>query len=341
MNNNEEILTRIISSFATRYIALLESKIKGPPRTFGFEYEFLPDRVLEPEFLLRIGDFLEKKGGKKYQDGIMYKFGEGIKVAFEPGGQIEYCSSPFLPDDKEAVINMLNFIEQTNREIFNRFDVRYVALGYIPGRAGAPLFLQTERYINLHDRLAKSGGRGHEMMKGTAAIHLHASICDVDEIPGLFEKFCILAKTPGFAMSEEREKIWSDTDPTRCGMPVCCGADRLSTDTIIKAYVRFGLMAVKLGTDEPFYRSIITGMEECSPGTKDSNSGNGGTAKCVTPGTCGYDSFFDDFLRHLTTVFTHVRFNLKGPTFELRTTDSIPVESFISLWERFIGFIEE
>jgi hypothetical protein len=42
----------------------------------------------------------------------------------------------------------------------------------------------------------------------------------------------------------------------------------------------------------------------------------------------------------MTTLFTDVRFNLKGPTLELRTLDSIPINEFIPKWNIFISSLE-
>ncbi|MEA3347706.1 MAG: hypothetical protein U9Q39_01460, partial [Pseudomonadota bacterium] len=50
---------------------------------------------------------------------------------------------------------------------------------------------------------------------------------------------------------------------------------------------------------------------------------------------------FAEFLTHLTTIFTDVRLNLKGPTFELRTMDSMPAEEFVKRWRRFVEKVEE
>jgi len=53
------------------------------------------------------------------------------------------------------------------------------------------------------------------------------------------------------------------------------------------------------------------------------------------------DVSFDAFLCHMTTLFTDVRFNLKGPTLELRTMDSMPLEGFRRRWHLFVSLLEE
>ncbi|MBS0013128.1 MAG: hypothetical protein KFF46_04080, partial [Desulfobacterales bacterium] len=49
------------------------------------------------------------------------------------------------------------------------------------------------------------------------------------------------------------------------------------------------------------------------------------------------DTSFETFLYHMTTIFTDVRFNLKGTTLELRTLDSMPMDAFRQRWLQFIS----
>ena len=52
------------------------------------------------------------------------------------------------------------------------------------------------------------------------------------------------------------------------------------------------------------------------------------------------DVTFDKFLYHLTTIFTDVRLNLKGPSLELRTLDSLPLSEFMGKWDLFVSVFE-
>ncbi|NOY68548.1 MAG: hypothetical protein GXP53_03520 [Deltaproteobacteria bacterium] len=295
------------TDFAKKYMDLLIAKMPKGPRTYGFEYEFLPSRQLLRDDLERVRSLLVNGlGGIASEEGVC--FNENPRIDFEPGGQIEYSSPPLLPHDNIRFAAIMQFIETTNAFIFKETGINYMGCAYVPGRADAPLCLTSHRYLMLHERLAKSGTRGHEMMKATAAIHLHAAILGIDDILPVFTVLCRMAREPGFSMSAARREIWDNTDPTRCGIPPCCDAALESPDMLIRRLVRLALNAVVLGEEVAF-------------------------KECRRP-------VFEFFLNHLTTAFTDVRFNLKGPTLELRTPDSMPIEDFPSMWKNFIGHFE-
>lgn len=314
MHGNFEMKPRITmrnegmeTDFAQKYMELLVTKMSNGPRTYGFEYEFIPLRPLLPDDLKRVRTLLIfGLRGVASGEGVYFK--ENMRIDFEPGGQIEYSSPPLLPRDRIRFMAIMQCIETTNDLIFKETGIKYTGCGYVPGRADAALCLTSDRYVMLHERLAKSGTRGHEMMKATAAIHLHASLLGVDDILPVFAKLCRIARESEFSMSAARREIWDHTDPTRCGIPPCCDEALKSPDVLIRRLVRFALDAVVLGESVMF---------------KD----------CRQPD-------FKSFLDHLTTVFTDVRFNLKGPTLELRTPDSMPIDAFPGLWDAFIGQFE-
>ena len=168
--------------------------------------------------------------------------------------------------------------------------------------------------IQVHRRLLRyrititdNGGRGLEMMKGTASIHLHIRLRSLNEMVPLFRLLQKLSKDPDFAMSASRRAIWDETEPSRCRFPVI---GKLENEKMLLAHlIRHALSALDLSRRIPFVQ-----LKEQS---------------------------FADFLIHLTTIFTDVRLNLKGPTFELRTMDSLPAEDFIKRWRRFVAEVEK
>ncbi|MCF8095699.1 MAG: hypothetical protein K9J79_10110, partial [Desulfobacteraceae bacterium] len=188
--DRDQLISGLAKDFSRRFLDVLAAPLPRQKRTYGFEYEFLPDRPMEIKDLTVVEDFLAGFG-KRGEKGVYFE--NGISVAFEPGGQLEYCSPPLLPHDETALEDLINFIVEMNDLIKQRLGVGYLGCGYLPGRKDAPLCLSSERYVNLHRRLAKSGTRGHEMMKGTAAIHLHVSICSMDEVLRLFYILCELS----------------------------------------------------------------------------------------------------------------------------------------------------
>jgi glutamate--cysteine ligase len=156
--------------------------------------------------------------------------------------------------------------------------------------------------------LAFSGKRGHEMMKGTASIHLHVVIRNVQELFPLFSLMCDLSTRDGFRMQKDRKDIWNNTDPSRCGLPYSFPVDQNDPAEVIHQVARVALEAEDLGEGRAFYK-----MDNID---------------------------FDSFLYHLTTIFTDVRLNLKGPTVELRTLDSMPVSDFTMKLMEFISLFE-
>lgn len=294
---------KLIDAYTDNLLGHLADRCTPGRRTFGFEYEFLPRSPLDLSMMERLYSVLPQSGFHREKN--VFRHGHGLIISFEPGGQIEYHSMPLLPDDTARFEQALAVIARTNQDLHTRLGIDYVATGYIPGRADAPLCLDSERYRRLHDRLAFSGTRGREMMKGSASIHLHAAIQSLDDLVPLFLKLCDLSRSDAFKMGRQRRDIWEHTDPCRCGLPF----DGISADSsprdLIRQVVTVAVHADVLGENVAFGSSANTG--------------------------------FEDFLQHLTTIFTDVRLNIKGPTWEMRTPDSMPQDAFVSLWKRFIG----
>ena len=304
------MLTRrntMIQSFMQQYIAHLSGLAGNGPRSYGFEYEFLPRRPFSLDDMSRVVGLLPEIGFAS--EGTEFKAENGLRVNFEPGGQIEYNSPPLFSGDDKRFNSLLSFIDQINLTIRQRLGIEYLGTGYLPGRADAPLCLAADRYIKLHDRLTKSDSRGLEMMKGTASIHLHVVISKLDELLPLFNCLCQLSISDEFKMSQDRRDIWNHTDSVRCGSPPCCFAEIETPEALIERLIRYSMDVEVLGEDVSFDQSS--------------------------------DQSFRAFLYHMTTLFTDVRFNLKGPTLELRTLDSLPTDQFKHKWNLFVSLLEK
>ena len=276
------------------------------PLTYGFEYEFMPTRKMTKAMVEELEDALPGLGFKRQADGV-FKALDGLDVTFEPGGQLEYGSPPLFGSDEEGFANLLDHIEVTNQAIGELYGVKYLALDYRSGRALAPLCIDGRRYRDMHSLFTDNGGRGREMMKGTASIQLHVRIRSLKEIVPLFLLLQKLALDPDFAMSASRRAIWDETESSRCQLSVI---GEIENERVLLSHlVRHALGALDLSRRIPFAQ-----LKEQS---------------------------FADFLIHLTTIFTDVRLNLKGPTFELRTMDSMPAQDFIKRWRRFVAEVEK
>ncbi|MEZ4602429.1 MAG: hypothetical protein R2861_03170 [Desulfobacterales bacterium] len=82
---NEKV-EKLVNQFTLRYIeALSELKNRGQ-RSYGFEYEFLPDREITAEDVQAVADLLEKQGCRTGKD--MFYGDKGMGIAFEPGGRL-------------------------------------------------------------------------------------------------------------------------------------------------------------------------------------------------------------------------------------------------------------
>lgn len=288
---------------AGRLLELILSRGNGHPRTYGFEYEFLPDRVLLPTDLSSLRELVLSAGCCRV--GEVVHIGD-LGVTFEPGGQIEYISPVFTASDDEAFRSTLDRISVTNSRISSELGIRYIGTGYIPGRYSAPLLLTADRYSRMHSRFMTVDKRGPDMMKGTAAIHLHAAMTSVDDLTLFYPLFCRLARGRKLGMSDERRAIWDATDRSRCGLP---SVDLSGTAISMLTEICLASLKVEeLSSSEPFMNLP--------------------------------DAGFEAFLAHLTTMFTDVRLNVKGGTLELRTLDSMPIESFPSIWKYFIDVCE-
>ncbi|OPL18049.1 MAG: hypothetical protein AVO35_07780 [Candidatus Aegiribacteria sp. MLS_C] len=290
---------RMTAQYADRLLELLLSRGNRPPRSYGFEYEFLPHRILFPEDMDLLRAFLLDRG--YVASGAGFTMGRR-QVAFEPGGQIEYLSPPIRAADRRMLEEVLAWISSMNEDIEKTTGIRYLGTDFIPGRHGAPLLLSSSRYSLMHERFMSVDDRGPDMMKGTAAIHMHAAITSPEDLESLYAEFCRMASGETLGMSSARREVWSGTDSCRCGLP--SGRRPRDAGSIIRCIVEQAMKAVEFTSGRVF-----------------------GTVP-------GWD--FDDFLDHLTTMFTDVRVNVKGGTLELRTPDSRPLSEFREAWEEFV-----
>ncbi len=287
---------------------LIQRRISGRiSRTYGFEYELLGERPLSPRDLSDVKGCLPSLGFTARGDRIADE--TGMYITFEPGGQLEFSSPPIPGDDMALFDSLLNTIGTTVAAIRDRTGVNYIPVEYIPGRDSAPMLLEADRYRSLHELLGKTSDRGREMMKGTAAIHLHVSLNSMDELLRLWEFMCSLSREEGFAMGPDRRDIWDRTDPSRCGL-TCSRADNIrSSGILLERLILFALDAIDLHAGIPF------GDIYPHPG-------------------------FKDFLEHFTTIFTDVRLNTKGITLELRTPDTRPLHMFRGAWITFLHMVQ-
>lgn len=293
-----------VRRYARKLMEMVLSRGNELPRSYGFEYEFLPHRILEPGDMSLLDGFL-KSSGYKLLEGTYVK--DSRQVVFEPGGQIEYLSPPLMAGESGRLQEILGWIAGMNDSIRRETGIEYIGTDYIPGRHDAPLLLTSPRYAGMHDRFRAVDARGPDMMKGTAAIHLHAAIIRPEDLGVLYAEFHRMSASDTLGMSPDRRNIWDRTDICRCGLSEARPGD--SSKTVMESMVEMALNAVELRTGRVYH-------------TLENRD-------------------FSGFLDHLTTMFTDIRVNVKGGTLELRTPDSRPLEEFPRAWNEFVQNCEK
>ena len=296
----------LVNDFTARLYRHLARNLVPGPLTYGFEYEFLPVEVMTPERVAEVAAVLPGLGYVQLTDGS-FGAADGLHIDFEPGGQLEYGSPPLLADERGRFGALVEHLVATNTEIERLTGIRYEARPFIPGRVETPLCLTSPRYRAMHDFFTANGGRGREMMKATAAVHLHVRLRRLDELIPLYLLLNRLARQEDFAMSSERRVIWNDTEPSRCLIAPPPPAEH-DDKGLLRHLVAHALAARDLERRIPFF-------------AREKHD-------------------FAAFLVHLTTIFTAVRLNLKGPTFELRTLDSQAPALFVRRWHAFTTAVE-
>ncbi len=288
--------------------ALVESRIaERNHREFGFEYELIADKPMSGEDFEKVKRSLPALGFIEKDHKIICD--EGMYITFEPGGQLEFSSPPLGADEMDKFDILLDIIDRTVKGVKKTASVNYIPVPYMKDRGKAPMLLQAKRYHDLHTLLGSISDRGREMMKGTAAIHLHVSLINFDELLRIWAFMCALSREEDFAMGEQRRDIWDRTDPSRCGLR-CTKSDEIFTsDILFEKLICFALRALELNSGIPF-----------------------GSIRPRPP--------FEDFLVHFTTIFTDVRLNTKGMTLELRTLDSRPLHMFRGTWITFLDMVQ-
>ena len=107
-------------------------------------------------------------------------------------------------------------------------------------------------------------------------------------------------------MGADRREIWDSTDSERCGQPFHIDESDTPFD-VIEKIVDYTIHAGHIGENKPFIETD--------------------------------DLSFDAFMYHLTTIFTDIRLNVKGPSLELITIDSVPFDQFKIKWNKFISIL--
>lgn len=237
------------------------------------------------------------------------------KLSLEPGGQVEQAASP-VRSTWEARQEVLNHLRQLNH-FAQPWDIQFISGGFRPfGAFDDVEWLGKPRYGVMRNYLPTRGTLGVEMMKRTATMQMNFDFSDEANAFARFRSAMgvapiVTAMAAASPLSEGkpngfksyRAKIWTDTDPDRCGVP----AFSFSTENFYEDYADWVL-------DVPVF--FIERDGDLVPA-------NGlSFRRFMAEGLQRHTATAADWELHLSTVFPEVR--LKH-TLEVRGADAAPL----------------
>ncbi|MDP7036858.1 MAG: glutamate-cysteine ligase family protein [Candidatus Marinimicrobia bacterium] len=165
--------------------------------------------------------------------------------SLEPGGQLEWASSPFvsLHDINSQFQNHVNLLENLCiQHNLIPIDLSVEPL-YNPDEIG---LINMKKYHLMNDRFLSTGNLGKWMMRNTASVQVNIDFVnkkDAEEmafVADCLQPFCSLlfSHSPFMnshpALNENfRLQIWNDTDGSRCG---CLFEHGIDTNNLISSY---------------------------------------------------------------------------------------------------------
>ena len=285
------------------------------PRRLGAEVELIPVEAgtgrrcgIDSEETLSTLPFLRRYGSKlSWRESLTQKgtpcftLRSGGTLTFEPGGQLEYSSSPFrsasalLADLREVILPL--------RAAAAGEGIDLLAVGLDPynSEERAPMLIQALRYERMAEYLARRGPAGARMMRQTAAFQISVDFDDerwlrwrvLNAAAPFF--VAIFANSPIYAgertgHQSSRADVWRKLDPARTGLPY-------QEEAPVQAYLEFALdaPAILLPTMQGEHRPFGEWLVRASP----------------TP---------EEWQDHLSTLFPEVR---PRGHLELRSADAI------------------
>jgi len=239
----------------------------------------------------------------------------GASITLEPGGQVEYSSAPFISVhdiDQETATYL-----QELRHAAGDCGLKFLAMGHQPLHPRSDIsWMPKRRYQIMQEWMPRQGNGGLDMMQSTAAMQMTV---DFSDEPDMVRKFRVaLALQPIaealFANSpyslgrktgsvSHRSKIWSETDPQRCGTLPFVFEDGMGFERYAEYVLDVPMYFVHrndqyIDASGCSFRDFLVGELSVLPGEKPRVS---------------------DWVNHLTTVFPQVRMK----TFlELRGADA-------------------
>lgn len=240
----------------------------------------------------------------------------GGRITLEPGGQIEFSSSPHrslvaLENSLSSFLRHLNKTGQSQNVIF-------IASGFDPVRSIAEQrWIPKRRYDIMRPYLAKRGRRAWDMMCRTAAVQVHIDYSDIEDLTKKFRlanrlgpiAAAIFANSPfeqgrlsGYKST--RYAVWLETDPDRTGLSPLGIAGELSAGNFVEYVSKIPMLFIR--RDGNYLDYTGHSFDEFIAGCE-----------------CPERPIFQDFTDHLSTIFTEARLK---PHVEQRSIDSCSLD---------------
>jgi glutamate--cysteine ligase len=180
-------LSNVVSLSEAELLVDIQRRFFSPlksasPRAVGVELEVIPvieftrkpaltaatTRVLSE--LGRTQSWTERRNGN---DPPSWELGDGARISFEPGGQIEISSTPYPA--ASSVIAVTRELVELIRDAMQRAGIELLTTGVDPHNdiGVVPLQLQRERYTGMTTYFESIGPSGVRMMRQTAAVQIN------------------------------------------------------------------------------------------------------------------------------------------------------------------------
>jgi len=248
--------------------------------------------------------------------------GGPANLSLEPGGQIELSLPPF-PSPVIAQRYLKRYLAAVDRQTSST-PYTVLFLGHQPCTMPDDIPLRAKpRYAIMDRRLRQSGTLGPHMMRATAGMQVTVDFSDARECASLLRAVLTMApfvaalfansplvggKDSGY--QSFREKVWWNTDPSRCGIPL----QLLSESASLRGYVDFALDA------EVWFHNVDGQLREIEPRMSFRELVASGEPVTLA-----------DFQLHASTLFPMAR--IRGGV-EIRSADCVPpdlVGAFLAL----------
>jgi glutamate--cysteine ligase len=260
-----------------------------------------------------VGRGLRSLSAPSAQHPPIFSTGDGGRVSFEPGGQVELSTSAHTTTS--SLMGEIDRSWNTLESVFRERRVGLVSLGLDPWHDSrdVPQQQRTGRYIAMDTYFSKRWPAGAAMMRNTCSLQVNVE----SGTQGTRQERWLAANmispiltamfstSPGpRGVANRRAGIWQAIDPTRTGYPYWRRLDRI--DPLDDARVR------ALGANVMFVarEGRVTAL---APGFTLDEWVRSGHPDIGRP-------TIDDLRTHLTTVFTETR--PRGGILEIRAVDA-------------------